>query len=226
MTKASVEGYTKALGPNDFGITQRDSLYQGFSTFDNLTINHKRFLGGEQSVSRELLVRYDAVAILLFDPCLDRVVLVEQFRVGALSDPSGPWMLELVAGLIDSEEPPEQVAKRECFEEAGCHVSRLEPISEFYLSPGVSNEKVHLYLACVDASDLKGVHGLASEGEDIKVHVVSSSKAMDLLSCGLINNAITQIGLQWLQINKDRLLSEFNAGSISSESPKYGRVEN
>lgn len=191
---------------NDFQCLEKQTVFNGFMRLEKMQLKHRLFEGGwSQLVSRELLLRKDAVAVLLYDPKQDTLVMIEQFRVGAIHDASSPWMLELVAGLLDTDESPEQVAKRECLEEAGCEVISLEPVFEFYLSPGACTEKLYLFAACIDASELGGIHGLASEDENIKVHVLPSEVAFEYLSCGRINNAIALIGLQWLQINRPRL---------------------
>lgn len=190
----------KPFKHEDVQILGRERLYQGFLSVDRFLLKHRLFAGGmSESVSRELMVRKDAVAVLLHDPVMDAVVLVEQFRVGALDDKNTPWMLELVAGLMDSDEPPEQVARRECMEEANCELKSLQRIYEFYLSPGACNEKLYLYYAEVDARGVGGVHGLPEENEDIKVHVLSCETAFEILRTGQMNNAIGIIALQWLQ---------------------------
>jgi len=207
--KQKTEELEQDFSIKDFESIDREVVFQGFMTLERLQLKNRLFQGGwsEQS-SRELRIRKDAVAVLLYDPKLDAVVMVEQFRVGAIHDSKTPWMLELVAGLIESGESPEEVAKRECVEEADCEILVLEPIFEFYLSPGACTEKLFLFAACVDASQLGGVHGLESEGEDIKVHVLPAELALDYLSCGRINNAIGLIALQWLQMNRPRLRKE------------------
>lgn len=188
------------LSKDNVKVLSKHVPYQGFVSIEKYSLQHQCFEGGwSKPLSRELMLRKHAVAVLLHDPENNAVVLIEQFRIGALSDPESPWLLELVAGLIDSDESPEQIAKRECREEAGCEVSKLQKIHEFYLSPGASNEKLYLYYAQVDTSNLGGVHGLDSEGEDIRVHVLSCEKVFALLENGQINNAIAIIALQWLQ---------------------------
>ncbi len=187
----------------DFEVLAQENLYQGFLSVDKCSLRYKLFAGSwSPAVERELIKRSDAVAVLLYDPLLDAVILIEQFRVGAMRDEAGPWMLELVAGIFDEGESPEQVAIRESQEEAGCLLSCIQPLYRFYLSPGACTEQIHLLLARVDAAKAGGVHGLKTENEDIKVHVLPVQQAFSLLSCGQINNAITLIGLQWLQQNK------------------------
>ena len=187
-----------------FRIDQREALYRGFYQMDRLTISHQRFHGGEQTITREMMDRMDAVCVLLVDLALDEVVLIEQFRVGAIKTPN-PWLLEVVAGLIDKDESPEEVARREAVEEAGVELGRLHPISQYLPSPGGSNESVYLYIAEADASAAKGVHGLDEEGEDIRVLRVPFAQAFAACQDGTINNAAALIALQWLQLNVDWL---------------------
>jgi ADP-ribose pyrophosphatase len=196
MDKPSLNSF----GTKDFSVLKKERLYDGFMSVDQYVLIHALFEGGESGeISRELLLRKDAVAVLLHDPELNVLVLVEQFRVGAINDAETPWMLEFVAGLIDTDETPEQIAVRECKEEAACEPQSLRLIHEFYLSPGACSEKLYLYYAEVSAEGLGGVHGLKEENEDIKVHLIPCSQAFSLLKEGKINNAIGIIGLQWLE---------------------------
>ncbi|MCY1546599.1 ADP-ribose pyrophosphatase [compost metagenome] len=130
------------------------------------------------------------------------MVLIEQFRVGAMGKSASPWLLELVAGLIDTDEQPEEVALREAMEEANLALSSLWPISEYFPSPGGSDERVYLYLGRCSSQGAGGVHGLAEEGEDIRVHVMPLEDALDAVRDGRINNAASIIALQWLALNR------------------------
>jgi len=187
-----------------YKITNRTCLYDGFYQLDKLTIEHDRYDGNAQIIERELLVRHDAVCVLLFDPITDNVVLIEQFRVGAIKQKSA-WLLEIVAGLIDKDESPEEVAHREAFEEAGVEINKLTPITQYQSSPGGTNETIHLFIANVDSTKAFGTHGLEEESEDIKVVVISKNDAFDLVNQGKINNASTLISLQWLINNEAKL---------------------
>src|SRR5690606_21448739 len=156
-------------------------------------------------LSRELFVRHNAVCVLPYDPLRDKVVLIEQFRVGAMHKCANPWLLELVAGLIDTDEEPEEVARREAQEEAGLQLPTLWPITRYFPSPGGSDELVHLYVGRCDSEGASGVHGLPEEGEDIKVHVMGFADAMQAVRDGRINNAASIIALQWLALNRDEV---------------------
>ncbi|SDG58146.1 ADP-ribose pyrophosphatase [Pseudomonas benzenivorans] len=188
---------------DDVEILEREACFRGFYRLDRLHLRHRQFSGemGPQ-LSRELFVRHDAVCVLPYDPQRDSVVLIEQFRVGALEKSANPWLLELVAGLIEQDEQPEQVAHREASEEAGLSLGALWPITQYYPSPGGSDERVHLYIGRCDSEGVGGVHGLAEEGEDIRVHVWPLEDALDAVKDGRIDNAASIIALQWLALNR------------------------
>ena len=149
-------------------------------------------------MQRECLERGQAVAVLLYDPKRDQVVLIEQFRLGALHAPDGPWLLEIVAGIVEPSEAKPDVACREALEEAGCKVLDLIPVCECFVSPGGASEMVTVYCGRVNAELAAGIHGLSEEHEDILVHVFSRTEALQLLHDGRICSAPTVIALQWL----------------------------
>ncbi|ANG61456.1 ADP-ribose pyrophosphatase [Marinobacterium aestuarii] len=198
-------GWKPRFGVADFHISADEALHHGFFKLDRVTVTHRCFLGGEASIQRELYRRRDAVCILPYDPVLRSVVLIEQFRVGTLDHPRGPWQLELVAGLVEPGESAADVARREAVEEADLQLGAIEPISRFTPSPGAAREYIDLLCAQVDASQAGGVHGLAEEGEDILVHVLSLDDACALVRDGVIDNAPAIIAIQWLQMHSPRL---------------------
>ena len=190
----------------DVEVLQRETCFKGFYRLDRLQLRHRQFAGGMgPQLSRELFVRHDAVCVLPYDPQRDSVVLIEQFRIGAMDKSSNPWLLELVAGLIDKDEQPEEVARREAVEEADLELTALWPITQYYPSPGGSDEHVHLYIGRCDSEGAGGVHGLAEEGEDIRVHVWPLEDALQAVKDGRIDNAASIIALQWLALNRDEV---------------------
>lgn len=190
----------------DVEILRREPGFQGFYRLDVLTLRHRQFAGGwGPELERELFVRPDAVCVLPYDPWQDTVVLVEQMRIGALGKRASPWMLELVAGLFDADESPDEVAHREAQEEAGLNLLKLTPIMRYFPSPGGSNEYVHLYCATVDSRGAGGVHGLPEEGEDIRVNILPREAVLQALAQGEIDNAATIIAVQWLQLHGQAL---------------------
>ena len=193
-----------AFAANDAAITKSETAFQGYFRVDRLWVRHATFAGDSIEICREVFKRGNAVCVLLYDPQADTVVMVEQFRVGALAAES-PWMLEVVAGIVEPGETAEDVARREAVEEAGLTLNQVQPIIRYLPSGGGCDEWIDLMYAEVDSRAASGLHGLAEEGEDIKVHVLSAQDAFDLVVSGAINSSPAIIGLQWLELNRDRL---------------------
>jgi ADP-ribose pyrophosphatase len=146
----------------------------------------------------------------LYDPQREEIVLIEQFRMGAMANNKPAWLLEIVAGGIEEGETPEAVAYREAEEEAGCKIEKLEFISEFYTSPGGTSELLSLYCGKVDTSKIVGgVYGLAEEHEDILVSVISTDEAFELVAQHKIQSAIPIVAIQWLQLNRAKLKTKW-----------------
>ncbi len=199
---------------NNVNINTITPLHDRFFKVNLYDINHSTFAGGELTgVKRELLERGNAVAVLPYDPVRNKVVMIEQFRVGALATKQSPWLLEVVAGMIDKDESKEQVAVREAEEEAGLKIKKLIPMLDYLSSPGGTNERIYLFLGIVDSTGVEGIYGLEHEQEDIKVHVFDYQQALDLLQSGEMDNAATVICLQWLALNKQQVDSEINASN-------------
>jgi ADP-ribose pyrophosphatase len=153
------------------------------------------------------VIRAPAAAVLLYDPDTDLVILIEQFRIGAIKDPNSPWLLEIVAGVVDDEEPYEQCARREASEEAGHSIDILIHIIDYWVSAGTSNEKVSIFCGLVKANPSGTLHGVREEGEDIKIHTLPSKDAFTLVHTGKVANAPAIIALQWLELNRSSLLA-------------------
>lgn len=187
-------------------VEHEEALYSGFSRLDRLTLSHSRFDGGMQcGVRRELLRRRQAVGVLIVDPANELLLMIEQFRVGAIGEDSA-WLLEIVAGLVEEGEALEAVVRREAEEEAGVLLQDVRYICDYLTSPGFTDEKLSLFVATADLSAAGGVHGLADEHEDIRVHVLPLTEAEALLLGGRVCNATALIALQWLLLNRVRLL--------------------
>ena len=198
----SMTDITKAT-PSATEIIKREECFKGFYQLDRVHLRHELFAGGmSREISREVFVRHDAVCVLPYDPQRDEVVLIEQFRVGAMGKAQTPWLIELVAGLIDKVEEPEEVARREGEEEAGLTFSSLWPITRYFPSPGGSTEFVHLYLGRCSTVGVGGLHGLEEEAEDIRVTVWAYEDALQAVRDGGISNAASIIALQWLALNR------------------------
>ncbi len=194
------------MDETDVEILERKTVFRGYFRIDAYRLRHRLFAGGwSHEFSREVFERGHAVAVLLYDPARDAVIMIEQFRVGALAAGKPPWVRELVAGIIDEAESPEDVARREALEEAGCTIGEMLPVAQYMVSPGCSSETVRIFAALVDSGGVGGIHGLAEEHEDIRVSVVPWIEIRADLAARRFDNAITIVGLQWLALNRERL---------------------
>ena len=193
-------------------ILERGVGYQGFYRLEKLRLRHRLFAGGMSGpLVRESIDKADVAAVLLYDPRTDELVLIEQFRIGARDDPRGPWLLEIVSGLIEPGESAEEVARRETREEAGCAVFDLVHVNTFYGSPAMSSQRVHLYLGRVDSTGVGGIHGLADEGEDIRVVRLPAEQALALLGQGRIDSAWPLIALLWFASQREAVRARWLA---------------
>ncbi len=181
----------------DWKILQREESFSGFFKLISYRIEHALFAGGTGVINREVLQRGHAAAVMPYDPATDSVLLLEQFRAGAMHTDQSPWLYEFVAGMVEEGENSEQVVRREAHEEAGIVLNEVSFISTYFPSPGGSAETIDLYWAKTDLSDAGGIFGLPSEGEDIKSSVFTFAAAMKMLDDGVINNSVTMLLLLW-----------------------------
>jgi ADP-ribose pyrophosphatase len=195
------------MNRNDVDVRAHRRAYEGYFRLDTYTLRHKRFAGdwtGE--MTRELFERGHAVGVLPYDPDRDRVVLLEQFRIGAYAaGDANPWLIEIPAGVIDAGEDARAVAHRETLEEAGAAITLLEPIATYYASPGGTSESITLFCGRVDSQGVGGFHGVEAENEDIRVFTLPADEAKSLLARGSIRNAVSLIALQWFALNHERI---------------------
>ncbi|WP_370303040.1 ADP-ribose diphosphatase, partial [Rheinheimera baltica] len=195
-----------SFGLQDLDVIDKTTVFQGFFRLDRYTLRHKLFAGGwSEPMKREVFERGHAVVVLPYNAQTDELVLIEQFRVGAASSSASPWLLEVIAGMIEPGESAEQVAIREAEEEAGLTINELWPMLSYLSSPGGTTERIQLFLGRLTQPVQPGVFGLAEEHEDIKVHVLSRTDAMQLLAEQKIDNAASVIALQWLALNLNQV---------------------
>lgn len=195
----------------DVKIIKTTPLHQGFFKTTLYRLQHRLFRGGwSPEIDREIMDRGHAVVVLPYDPARDEIVMLEQFRVGAIATSDTPWLIELVAGMTEAGESEAAVARRELQEEAGLSCDRLTYAMNYLSSPGGLTERIYIYMARVDASKASEFGGVASENEDIRVHRVPRKQALTLLDQGHIDNAATVIALQWLAMHHDTLCSTWD----------------
>jgi ADP-ribose pyrophosphatase len=193
----------------DVEVLSQEPLLSSYLKVEKLQVKFKLFGGGwSQIFTRERMKRADAVAVLLYHAASDQIVLVEQLRMGLLDVPEkSPWILEPVMGIIEAGDTPEQTAHKEAFEEAGCTITQLIPIGTYIVSPGISTEQTVVFCGLMDRLPLdNSIHGLQAEGEDIRLHVIASTTAFGLLRPDNPMSASAIIVLQWLQLNRNKLI--------------------
>lgn len=201
------------MGRDDAEILDVETVWKGFFRVDRLRLRHRLFAGGwGQPIIREVFERGHAAALLPYDPMRDEVVLIEQFRTGALTAGAYPWLVEIVAGIIEEGESAEDVVRRETVEEAGCEVTEVVPVMDVFTTPGGSSERIAIFIGRVDARGVGGIHGLADEGEDIRVFTESLDAALERMASGGINNLIAVAALQWLALNRGEVRRNWLAG--------------
>lgn len=207
------------MNSDDVEVLERETIFKGYFRVDRWRVKHRTFEGGwSGTVTREVFERGHAVAVLPYDPVRDEVVLIEQYRVGAQASlkapvwntPPSPWLIEVVAGIVEDGETPEDVARRELIEEAGCQAKALHHMMSYLVTPGGSSETIAVFAAHVDASNAGGIHGLDHEHEDIRVFTRSTAEAYAMLAAGEINNGTTIMALQWLQSHQAMLRDKWS----------------
>lgn len=192
---------------DDVQVESKETLYSGFLTTSRVHLRHRLFDGGWSAwLDRELMERGHAVAVLPYDPQRDEIVVIEQFRIGAMATSASPWLFEFVAGMVAGQDGDwADVARRELEEEAGLKAQQLHFAMSYLSSPGGTSERVYIYIAEVDSRSASDLGGLADENEDIRVHVCARTEVETMLAEGKIDNAASVIALQWLQLNRHQL---------------------
>ncbi|MBO8415570.1 MAG: NUDIX domain-containing protein [Proteobacteria bacterium] len=215
----------KQLAPRfsmkDVTVHERSRLFKKHFALDEYIVSYKKFDGSETpKLVREIFERdQDAVAILPYDAKTDEVVLIEQFRPGAMKDPISPWLIEIVAGLIDFGEHEIDAAMRELNEEAHFKVTpdELKYITAVYPSPGGISERVSVYFANVDATHIDNHGGLEKENEDIRIFKVPAEAAFEACKSGRICNCAALVGLLNLQLAHQEIRQEFLNKRLTKE---------
>jgi nudix-type nucleoside diphosphatase (YffH/AdpP family) len=183
-------------------------VFDDFFKIDEAELRFERYDGTMSEVVRRLnFERGDSAAALLFDARSRTVYLIEQFMYPTLAN-AGGWLQTVVAGMIDEGETPEQAIRREIVEEAGFAVERVEPIADFFVSPGGSSERIFLFCALVsDAGRVGDGGGVASEHEDIRLVPVALDDFLKRIAAHGFADAKTIVAGYWLKDNLAKLVA-------------------
>ena len=181
-----------------YKIINKKKLYSGFFGANKYEFIHQKHNGDwTGTVEREIFTGSHVASLLPYDPYKQEIILIKQFRAGVLSRYDSDYLYEIVAGIIDEKEKPEQTATRECFEETGCKVSKILPIQNYFPDPGSTESYYHLFLGEINSFSGERVRGLEKENEDILVECFKVEDVRELLMEGQIKNGLTLIALQW-----------------------------
>ena len=183
-------------------LNKQEVFHKFIFRIEEVQLRYERFHGKmSEALTRLNFNRGDSVAAVVHDRAADTVILVEQFRYPTYEKGPG-WLIELPAGIVSDKENPQKTVQRELMEEVGYEAKKVQHISTFYVSPGGTSERIHLYYASVVPKDQTSTGGgLAPEGEDIHVLSLKVSDALAKVASGEIADAKTIIGLQWLQLH-------------------------
>lgn len=204
----SVSSLRRVAGPDDLQVADRRLAYAKFFAVEEWQVAWRQFDGSLNApVERAVFVSCDAVTVLPYDPVRDRVLLIEQFRAGPMArGDAGAWQLEAIAGRIDAGETPEQAGRREAVEEARLTLGALLPVAQYYPSPGIMTEYLYSYVGLVDLPDgIAGVFGQEDEAEDIRGHLISFDRMMEMVASGEIANSPLILTALWLQRERARI---------------------
>ena len=185
-----------------FKILDKKNIHDGFFKMNEVTLKYKKYNGDwSNEIKRELFGGAQVSAVLPYDPVNKKIVLIQQFRPGTISKDNQNYLDEIVAGIIDPGESPEDTAKRECLEETGCEVSNLKSIQGYFPAPGSSESFYNLFLGKVIAPSKEIIRGLENENEDILVKSYSFDEIKTKMKKKEILNGLTLIALQWFFLN-------------------------
>ncbi|MFN8383653.1 MAG: NUDIX hydrolase [Anaerolineales bacterium] len=182
-------------------IENKKFVLDDFFRVEEAHLKYELFNGEmSRSVRRFSLERGNSVAVLVYNLDTQKIILINQFRYPTFKNGHG-WLTEIIAGMVDPGEEPEESARRELLEEAGLTISTFEHICDFYTSPGGSSEVIFLYYAEVSGTFAiyNKTGGLPDHAEDIISFEMTLDEALKSIREGKIIDAKTVTAIFWLE---------------------------
>ena len=191
-TKSKISNVSKTVKSENWG------------KLEDLNFDYHFNNGTSKRLSFEMYGKSDGIAVLLYNPKTDKVVLSKQFRAPVYNHGiQNGFLIEVVGGAIDENESPEKAAIRETEEEVGYKIKSVQKVSTVFLSPGIVNEKVHLFIGEYSEDDNhKNGGGVSAEDEEIEILEVDFLDAFKMIETQEIIDARTIMLLQYVQLNK------------------------
>tara|TARA_Y100001970_G_scaffold286077_1_gene407360 strand:+ start:2420 stop:3001 length:582 start_codon:yes stop_codon:yes gene_type:complete len=181
-----------------YKIISKQNLYSGFFSVNKYEFVHQKHDGTwSKKIDREIFSGAHVSTLLPYDPIKKKIVLIQQFRAGVIPRFNDEYLYEIVAGIINDGEKPEDTAIRECYEETGCEVINIKPIQSYFPAPGSSESYYHIYLGEINSFEGQRIKGLENENEDILVKSFEVDEVREMLKKKRIKNGLTLVALQW-----------------------------
>jgi nudix-type nucleoside diphosphatase (YffH/AdpP family) len=178
-------------------VLSREKVLKQFFNVEEVKLQMQ---GSDEPVQRFVVIPKKAVAILVYNPEKDTVILSKQWRIGAINE-KDQYVLEIPAGVRDEDEEPEEAGKREVMEEVGYRVDKLVPISNIFTSPGYTTERIAMYYAEISEKHKEqDGGGLADEHEHIDIIELPLEQSLKMIATGEITDAKTIVALYWLKL--------------------------
>ncbi|MEJ2544537.1 MAG: NUDIX domain-containing protein [Calditrichaceae bacterium] len=188
-------------------ILKSKRVLDDFFQVDDVILQHEKFSGSLSEPMRRLnLERGEAVAVLIYLQDRESFILVRQFRFAVHVSSDSGWIDEIVAGVLEDDNPLE-CAKRECIEETGYEINKFDKIGYIYATPGITSERIHLYIGYCNSWDKKYEGGgLDTEHEDIKIIELPKAQAYTKAAQGEFKDGKTILTIQHFQLKENGLI--------------------
>lgn len=188
-------------------IIESKRVLDDFFQVDDVILQFEKFSGSLSKPVRRLnLERGQAVAILIYLEDRESFILVRQFRFATYISSDNGWIDEIVAGVLEHDDPV-ACAKRECIEETGYEINKFDKIGFVYSTPGITSERVHLYIGYCSSNDKKfNGGGLDTEHEDIQIIEMPKDEAYKKAAQGEFKDGKTILAIQHFQLKEHNLI--------------------